>query len=76
MPSWLLVQISILFVALALDAFVGEPPAKVHPVVWMGRIVAALEKVLYKGTERTQRLKGTAAAAVVIVSFAVPVALF
>ena len=76
MPSWLLVQISILFVALALDAFVGEPPAKVHPVVWMGRIVAALEKGLYKGTERTQRLKGTAAAAVVIVSFAVPVALF
>jgi adenosylcobinamide-phosphate synthase len=76
MPSWLLVQISILFIALTLDAFVGEPPAKVHPVVWMGRIVAALEKGLYRGTERAQRLKGTAAAAVVIVSFTVPVALF
>ncbi|MGZ4862908.1 MAG: adenosylcobinamide-phosphate synthase CbiB [Halobacteriota archaeon] len=76
MPSWLLVQISILFVALTLDAFVGEPPAKVHPVVWMGRVVGALEKGLYRGTERAQRLKGTAAAAVVIVSFTVPVALF
>ena len=75
MPSWLLVQILILFVALTLDVFVGEPPAKVHPVVWMGRIVSALEKGLYRGTERAQRLKGTAAAAV-IVSFTVPVALF
>jgi adenosylcobinamide-phosphate synthase len=76
MPSWLLVQISILLIALTLDAFVGEPPAKVHPVVWMGRTVAALEKGLYRGTGRAQRLKGTAAAAVVIVSFTVPVALF
>ena len=76
MPSWVLVQISILFIALTLDAFVGEPPAKVHPVVWMGRVVAVLEKRLYKGTECTQRLKGTTAAAVVIVSFTVPVALF
>jgi len=76
MPSWLLVQISILFIALTLDAFVGEPPAKVHPVVWMGRVVAALEMGLYRGTEHAQRLKGTAAAAVVIVSFTVPAALF
>jgi adenosylcobinamide-phosphate synthase len=59
-----------------LDAFVGEPPAKMHPVVWMGRVIASLEDGLCTGTERAQRLKGTAAAAVVITGFSVPVALF
>src|SRR5665647_3289036 len=62
MPSWLILQIFILTIALIFDAFVGEPPAQVHPVVWMGRIVAALETRLYKGTKRAQRLKGTAVA--------------
>jgi adenosylcobinamide-phosphate synthase len=76
MPSWPLLQISILIIALILDAFIGEPPAQVHPVVWMGRIIAALETRLYKGTKRAQRLKGTTAATVVIAGFAVPVALF
>jgi adenosylcobinamide-phosphate synthase len=76
MPSWLLLQICILSLALILDAFVGEPPSQVHPVVWMGRIVGALETRLYKGTKRAQRLKGTAGATVVIAGFTVPVALF
>src|SRR5674536_373490 len=68
MPSWLILQIFILTIALIFDAFVGEPPAQVHPVVWMGRIVAALETRLYKGTKRAQRLKGTAVATGVIVA--------
>jgi adenosylcobinamide-phosphate synthase len=76
MPSWLLLQIYILSLALIFDAFVGEPPAQVHPVVWMGRIIAALEARLYKGDKRAQRLKGTAAATIVIAGFTVPVALF
>jgi adenosylcobinamide-phosphate synthase len=75
MPSWLLLQICILSIALILDAFVGEPPAQVHPVVWMGRIIAVLETRLYTGTKRAQRLKGTAAATVVIAGFTVPAAL-
>jgi adenosylcobinamide-phosphate synthase len=76
MPYWLLLQIYILSLALILDAFFGEPPPQVHPVVWVGRIVGALETRLYKGTKRAQRLKGTAAAIVVIAGFTVPVALF
>jgi adenosylcobinamide-phosphate synthase len=76
MPSWPLIQICILSIALILDAFVGEPPAQIHPVVWIGRIVAALEARLYKGTKRAQKMKGTAVAIVVIASFIVPVALF
>jgi adenosylcobinamide-phosphate synthase len=76
MLSWLPVQISILFVALTLDAFLGEPPAVLHPVVWMGRIVTILERGLYGGTDSAQRLKGAALAIGVIVTFTVPVALF
>ncbi|MGZ4862283.1 MAG: adenosylcobinamide-phosphate synthase CbiB [Halobacteriota archaeon] len=76
MFSWLLVQISILFVALAFDKFLGEPPAAAHPVVWMGRIVALLERGSYGGTDSAQRLKGAALALGLIVTFTVPVVLF
>lgn len=76
MFSWLLAQISILFVALALDLFLGEPPAVAHPVVWTGNIVTILERRLYGGTDGAQRLKGAAFAIGVIVTFALPIALF
>ena len=76
MWSWLVVQISILFVALGLDMFLGEPPAAAHPVVWMGRIVTMLEQGLYGGTDSAQRLKGAALAVGLIVAFTVPVVLF
>src|SRR5919204_4674208 len=33
-----------LLLALGLDAALGEPPAVMHPVVWMGRLAAALER--------------------------------
>lgn len=29
---------------LALDALLGEPPEAVHPTVWMGRVISAVEK--------------------------------
>ncbi|HYC20901.1 MAG TPA: adenosylcobinamide-phosphate synthase CbiB [Candidatus Bathyarchaeia archaeon] len=76
MFSWLLVQILILFAALVLDMFLGEPPAPVHPVVWMGGILTILERGLYVGTDNAQRLKGAALAVGLIVTFTVPVVLF
>ena len=33
-----------LVTALAVDGLFGEPPARFHPVVWMGRLVSALER--------------------------------
>jgi adenosylcobinamide-phosphate synthase len=30
--------------ALAIDAFAGEYPARLHPVVWMGRVITVLEQ--------------------------------
>ena len=32
----------ILLAALGLDLAFGEPPERAHPVVWMGRAIAAL----------------------------------
>jgi adenosylcobinamide-phosphate synthase len=37
-------ELSVLLGALALDLLVGEPPAKLHPVVWMGKLQAALRR--------------------------------
>jgi adenosylcobinamide-phosphate synthase len=41
----------VLLLALALDALLGEPPAPLHPVVWMGRLLAALEAHAPRGAE-------------------------
>ena len=76
MFSWLLVQISILFAALALDVFLGEPPAAAHPVVWIGTIVTILEPGLYGGTDSAQRIKGVALAVSLIAAFTIPVVFF
>ena len=34
----------VLILAVALDAFLPEPPGRFHPVVWMGRLITALER--------------------------------
>lgn len=39
----------VLGVAWALDAWFGEPPNAVHPVVWMGRAIAPLKRVAGRG---------------------------
>ncbi len=37
-------DLAVLVVAVALDAMVGEVPAPVHPVVWMGKLISRLER--------------------------------
>ncbi len=36
--------IVVLFLALAVDLAVGEPPSFIHPVVWMGKAISFLER--------------------------------
>lgn len=38
-------QVSVLLAALALDLLAGEPPTRVHPVVWMGNLQKALRRL-------------------------------
>lgn len=35
----------VLVLAVALDRLLPEPPAKIHPVVWLGRNISATERV-------------------------------
>jgi len=36
-PEHAIVATAALWLALAIDHWLGEPPARLHPVVWMGR---------------------------------------
>ena len=37
-------RLAVLGVALALDLALGEPPSRLHPVVWIGRLIGWFEK--------------------------------
>ncbi|MGZ4938241.1 MAG: adenosylcobinamide-phosphate synthase CbiB [Halobacteriota archaeon] len=58
MIEWFLIQTLVLFVALLLDKFLGEPPAAFHPVVWIGELIARSESYLIVGDRTSQRLRG------------------
>ena len=43
-PEWYF-NVGALLLAIALDAAFPEPPSAIHPVVWMGKAIAALERL-------------------------------
>lgn len=52
--------------ALALDAAFGEPPARLHPTVWMGWAAVAFDRLGHRAKSRNaRRLAGLCAASVV-----------
>ncbi len=55
--DWRLALATVLLAA-AFDVTVGEPPAAVHPVVWMGRLVGALERRRPRGQPRAELAYG------------------
>lgn len=65
-----------LFVALAVDALAGEPPLRLHPVVWVGKLASRLKRALNKGSPTGRRLKGLFTALALILTFTLPAALF
>lgn len=50
------------------DQLVGDPPQWPHPVIFMGRAVTILEKLLNKGTPRLRRLGGVLVTVLLVVS--------
>ncbi len=76
MIDFFVLQLSVLLFALAIDAFIGEPPALFHPVIWMGKVISSFEPRLYSGSTKRQRTKGTLAAMFAIFLFTVPTMLF
>ena len=61
--------------ALALDLLLGEPPERWHPVVWMGRLIGALERRAPTSGRIRQLLFGAAMEAVCMMAAALPVGL-
>lgn len=55
--------------ALLADAALGEPPARLHPTVWMGHAAGAFDRLGHRAKSRTgRRLAGLAAALTVPVA--------
>ncbi|MEW6269248.1 MAG: cobalamin biosynthesis protein [Thermodesulfobacteriota bacterium] len=65
MPLETMPSAAALLLALAWDLMLGEPPARVHPVVWMGRVVAAAVRWAPSGRPRLELAYGAALALVV-----------
>ncbi len=62
MPTVIAESLAVFLLAMAFDILLGEPPAKVHPVVWIGKLIAAL-----RARAKPNLVSGIALALVVIV---------
>jgi len=69
--SFLIDSALILLVALLIDAVFGEVPDRIHPTVWMGKVIAFLKPRIQSPTPRREKVGGILLALFVIVLFAV-----
>ncbi len=53
-------ELLILFIALAVDLSLGEPPGFIHPVVWMGKLISLMERINVGRSHAAQFIYGTA----------------
>ena len=49
---------AVLLLALVFDCMLGEPPDVLHPVVWMGKLIALLERLFPMGSNAASLLAG------------------
>ena len=69
-PDWH-INAGVLLLALALDTLLPEPPNAMHPVVWMGKAISALERLAAGRSNNTTFLLGVAMALAVPALFGV-----
>jgi adenosylcobinamide-phosphate synthase len=62
----------ILVIALLIDLVFGEVPDKVHPTVWMGRVITFLKPKIRNRNSLIEKLNGILLALFVIALFSVP----
>ena len=70
--SLLIDSVFILLLALTIDIIFGEVPDKVHPTVWMGKVIAFLKPRIRDVTPLDERINGTLLVLFVIALFTVP----
>src|SRR5215471_12406827 len=61
---------AVLLAAVALDLFFGEPPNRLHPVVWMGSVTSHLQRFAPRKNPIAQLAFGVFVAALVPTTFA------
>lgn len=66
----------ILLIAVAIDVIVGEPSARLHPVVWMGRSIAFFEARAPNVRSNGQLLYGAALVLLGLLAWLLPLFLF
>lgn len=64
--------ILVLFLAIAFDLALGEPPRAIHPVVWMGKVTSFLEKGGTGHASRIQFIYGLGMILITLALFTVP----
>ena len=70
--SFLLDSLLILLLALLIDFVFGEVPDRVHPTVWMGRVITFLKPKIKNVNPMNEKINGALLASFVIALFAVP----
>ena len=66
------IALTVMIAAFAFDAIIGDPPSRLHPVVWMGRLIEVLKK-LNRGPPRCRRVLGVLTVTIAIAAFALPI---
>lgn len=69
-PASLEIRVAVFAVALTIDAFAGEFPNAVHPVVWMGTVISFLTRCSPRAGKISQFLAGVMIAVLVPMLFA------
>jgi adenosylcobinamide-phosphate synthase len=65
-------SVLIFFFAFLLDAVLGEFPDRIHPTVWMGKVIAFIKPKLRSESPITEKVNGVLLCLSVIMLFAVP----
>jgi adenosylcobinamide-phosphate synthase len=64
----LLISTIVLFSAIAIDLTVGEYPTRLHPTVWVGRIIGFFKPRLKDSSAKREYIKGTIFALMLVVT--------
>jgi len=70
--SFLIDAVLILLIALLIDFVFGEVPDRVHPTVWMGKVISFLKPRIRDANPLDEKLNGILLALFVMALFAVP----
>ena len=70
--QFFIINCAIIGVAILIDLIFGDPPVKIHPVVWMGSVISFLEKRLRAKNTKIEKLNGFILLLLSVAIFTIP----